>query len=319
MWTSHPKYHSALKEFASHLPKWTSSSSDARKIHFFGRSPLPKILFICGGDPELCENREKIEAYISKHSKNLLTFRAEYAWDTIVASKSTVNALKLEEWLADFSDAVLILVESFGTVAELGAFSMADSLRKKLLPILNKDFEGDESFINTGPVRWVNEDSVYRPCIYTDFNYILSCMPSVLERVDVKRSKVYSSRDDDSTYGVFKLNKKEMLFMVVLIVISLGPIEDDHIIDVCKSVYGVKGRKEISDIRFIISLSVGLGIASRLGYKGKNYYYCEKYNKFTNNIAMNDFSKASQRIRTRCLSHLYYIDEYKEVLREISG
>ncbi|MDO6706749.1 retron St85 family effector protein [Photobacterium sp. 1_MG-2023] len=317
MWSNHPKYHKALDELASHLPDPHSVNKDLRRTKFFGHHPFPKILFICGGDPNYCQNRSIIEEYINKHSKNLLTFRAEYAWETIVEAKSTVNALKLEEWLADFSDTVLILVESFGTVAELGAFSMSDSLRKKLLPILEKKFEHDESFINTGPVRWVNEDSKYGPTIYTDFNSILTSMPIVLSRVDVRRSKIYSSRDEDDTYGHYKLDKKEMLFMVVLVIVSLGPLDEENIIEICKYIYGIKGRKDIEDVRFIISLSVALEIVSSFKFNNDKYYYCHDYSKLSSNSAMSTFSRISQNIRSRCLSHLFYIDEFKKVLEAI--
>ena len=110
---------------------------------------MPKIVFICGGDESYCKNRAKLETYIQNHLPKYLTFRAENAWAVISEhfnsdkSNKETNALALEEWLADFSDIVIILVESFGTVAELGAFSLSPVLRKKLIPILDKRYKDD--------------------------------------------------------------------------------------------------------------------------------------------------------------------------------
>jgi hypothetical protein len=138
MWFKHPKYLVARKHFASEFTPW--------KLTVLHQS-LPKVLFICGGDDKYCKNRKLIEEYFQRHLQELLTFRAEDAWK-VISQVDSANVLALEEWLADFSDVVIILIESFGTVAELGAFSLSNTLRKKLLPIIDNSYVKDESFIN---------------------------------------------------------------------------------------------------------------------------------------------------------------------------
>lgn len=129
--------------------------------------------------------------------------------ETIRSNYNFINALQLEEWLADLSDAVIIIVESFGTVAELGAFSISEPLRTKLLPILDKRFKNDESFINTGPVSWVNQDSIYKPSIYADFETILTVIPDIIDKIDSGRPKFYTSRVKETTIGSFLFSKKK--------------------------------------------------------------------------------------------------------------
>jgi F-type H+-transporting ATPase subunit a len=58
---------------------------------------------------------------------------------------------------------VLIVVESAGTFAELGAFSLSEPLRKKLLPIVDKQFEGVQSFIE--PIIIFVRDEIVKPNI----------------------------------------------------------------------------------------------------------------------------------------------------------
>ncbi|PLC55975.1 retron St85 family effector protein [Photobacterium carnosum] len=323
MWFNHPKFVIAKKELIEQLSNSSAITNDSleaknARSNIFRKITLPKIAFICGGDPRYCKNREKIENYIINHADTVMTFRAEYAWETIMNTKKNVNALKLEEWLADFSDVVIILVESFGTVAELGAFSISPKLRRKLLPILDKKYQHDESFINTGPIKWVNDDSVYKPAIYADFNTILTSMPEVLGRIDKKRSKTYKSRNNSSTYGKYKFTSKELLFSVIIIITSIGPVDEDSILDICHEAFSIITNSEKEEIKFIITLCVALGIVKNSLIKDSNYYTCLNYKKLYSNEATKSLLEISQKIRSRCLSSLIYIDEFKDKIKEIS-
>jgi hypothetical protein len=90
----------------------------------------------------------------------------------------------MEADLADLADLVAIVVESPGTFAELGAFSLSDRLRKKILAILDEDHEKDPSFINTGPVQWINQDSDFKPVIYGPLDRILETVDEIESRIE---------------------------------------------------------------------------------------------------------------------------------------
>ncbi|GLY60260.1 hypothetical protein Pcaca05_11180 [Pectobacterium carotovorum subsp. carotovorum] len=94
MWFRHPKYLNARKDFIKNF-----SPSELNQLNY----SLPKILFICGGEDKTCKNRGFLEHYIKRHHKEYLTFRAELAWEVISSNDKgkNVNALALEEWLAD--------------------------------------------------------------------------------------------------------------------------------------------------------------------------------------------------------------------------
>ncbi|WP_050907916.1 retron St85 family effector protein [Vibrio harveyi] len=321
MWFKHPNFISAKQYLISQFKgiersKKSSDMKEARSA-LFGRSALPKLLFICGGDPRYCKRRGEIENYLSKHAKHLLTFRAEYAWETISNTQSSVNALELEEWLADLSDAVIIIVESFGTVAELGAFSLSEPLRTKLLPILDRQYANDESFVNTGPVRWVDRDSVYRPTIYADFDTILTAVPEVLARIDSDRPKFYYSREGDKTLGNFLFTKKEMLFVIILIITSIGPVNDENIIDICKKSFGISKKSDVSEIRLLISLCVALEIVEPITISGYICYTCHDYTKLYNTSTTNHLLNTSQKLRGACVSKLIYIEEYVSEIKRL--
>jgi hypothetical protein len=71
-----------------------------------------------------------------KHNPKFGIFYAERVWELMV-QKADRDALQMEAELAFLADLVVIIVESPGTFAELGAFSLSGPLRKKLLPIID--------------------------------------------------------------------------------------------------------------------------------------------------------------------------------------
>lgn len=304
MWFRHPKYIKAKEQFIAEI-----SNLDFTNITHH----LPKVLFICGGDERYCNNRSIIEKYITKHHPLYLTFRAEYAWKVISKTAETdknTNALALEEWLADFSDIVIILVESYGTVAELGAFSLSSALRKKLLAILDKTYANDESFINTGPVRWIDSESKFKPCIYTDFKTILTCMPEVEDRLT---KKFMSSVASENLYGKFKYSKKLLLFFILYLISSLGPISQKEVISIIKDTIEVHDKKLVS---FILSIGVALKIFGEFSIGNDSYFTCLDYDKFFRTPPTQRFLNRIQLSRAQSLSKLIYIPSYKEALTE---
>jgi hypothetical protein len=63
------------------------------------------------------------------------------------------DLLELEEYLADFSDLVIVFVESPGSIAELGAFATLEPLAPKTLAVINSSHDRSGTFIADGPVQ----------------------------------------------------------------------------------------------------------------------------------------------------------------------
>jgi hypothetical protein len=112
---------------------------------------------------------------------------------------------------------VIIIVESAGTFAELGAFSHVDPLRKKLLLIIDQQYRKDNSFINTGPVRWVDAESDFKPTIWVDLNTILRCAKEIEAQIDSIPRPKPSKVSDLAT------SRKHLLFFVCDLVAIIAP------------------------------------------------------------------------------------------------
>ncbi len=300
-WNNNINYLLAKKEFVKVLSTQL----------FNLRVALPKIVFICGGHEDYCKNRGLLEKYFKKNLPRFITFRAEDAWNIIQQSNENANALELEAWLADFSDVIIILVESFGTVAELGAFSMNEKIRKKLLPILDLKYKNNLSFINTGPIKWINKDSNYRPSVFTEFSTILTCMGDIEEKINKRyweENYVFQSN------GKYNYSNKHFLFFYVYVLASLGPIDFSEIILITDQMLDFKNKKYI---QLIISMGVALKIFQNNIINGIEYYTCVDYEKLFTSESTNSHLKRIQKTRARNIDSLLKIKEYRNILNEI--
>lgn len=71
-----------------------------------------------------------------------------------------------EQHVAELSSVVVIFVESAGSIAELGAFSLLDGVADKLLVFMSENHYTQESFIKLGPISYLEKVRNRPPRIY---------------------------------------------------------------------------------------------------------------------------------------------------------
>jgi len=114
-------------------------------------------VFLCGADINKKEKlRYKIASALKKEYWYDLVY-PEDIFDELLYSSRTKDLLSLERLLADSVDAIVLIPESPGSFAELGAFANDDKLRNKLVCIVDKKYKKDKSFINQGPLNLVKK------------------------------------------------------------------------------------------------------------------------------------------------------------------
>lgn len=75
-----------------------------------------------------------------------------------LAKSSFSNLLDLEEFIAAVVHAVLLIVESPGSMCELGAFVKTPEIREKLIVVMPGDFKNAPSFITNGAIKYLEEN-----------------------------------------------------------------------------------------------------------------------------------------------------------------
>lgn len=121
----------------------------------------PKFVFLCGAAYDKVgyenTNRGIMQKYLKSKSEDIFFVLSEELWED--GFDSNIDLLTFEEFLAEVSDSIILFVESPGSFCELGAFSYAEKLfSDKLIIVIDKKFEGDKSFIMTGPTAKAKKD-----------------------------------------------------------------------------------------------------------------------------------------------------------------
>jgi hypothetical protein len=123
---------------------------------------FPALLFFCGGrifdasSPTPGSVRDAVfRAFSIKHTAlSRRIFLAEDFKDWMHDSVYR-ELFTFEQDLASLSSAIVLFVESAGSIAELGAFSQLDGVKQKLLIFLQTKHYQQDSFITLGPIKYL--------------------------------------------------------------------------------------------------------------------------------------------------------------------
>jgi len=140
------------------------------KSVFLGSSKVSfpeRVYFLCGGP--LSKSNSKITSLrdymfksrdkIFSDGRIMLAERAAEKFDT----KLFDNLLVLERHIASICTGTVLVSESVGSIAELGAFSQIDEINKRMLVLIQSGHYSQTSFVKDGPIRYLenlNEECV---------------------------------------------------------------------------------------------------------------------------------------------------------------
>lgn len=193
------------------------------------------------------------------------------------------NLVDLEEQIAALSTLILLVVESAGSIAELGAFSFIPSFRQKLSVVLEGSFQDRRSFIMDGPVAMVEKEnsSSGGPSKWYALNWLKKTKKP---RIDLSRAERAARRIvkeilDPAIKGVsgrvlFRAENIEHQILLVADIVSLcGPLLISEIMEVLsgldlKTERGIEQGK-VEEYLFLLQ---NLGHLSKTR-AGNNYFY----------------------------------------------
>lgn len=208
----------------------------------------PKIAFLCGGTPtSVHDNTENKRHFLSVRS--YIASKLEINFSSLVF----VNAEDVKDWssyniysdlieferdVAHISKSIVLFVESPGSIAELGSFSIIPEISRKLSVFVHQDFSTEDSYISLGPlkklannksnihyIKWSieektingNSEKVFKEGSMPDWDdYVCN---AIKESID----KVNRIDKDNDEY----IRTKEILFMHDLIILFTALNEDE--------------------------------------------------------------------------------------------
>ena len=127
------------------------------------------IIFLCGGPTAPSESRpQSIRDFFLRRIKDTepalyeRIFLAEKisTWaEDMIQARYTPDLLTFESHVSGLSSAVSLIVESPGSIAELGSFCLLSGVQKRLMVVLQNDMANTKSFISLGPVSYLKRFS----------------------------------------------------------------------------------------------------------------------------------------------------------------
>ncbi|WP_412050262.1 retron St85 family effector protein [Hoeflea sp. Naph1] len=130
-----------------------------------------EFIFFCGGrssnDPR---DPVSLRHYLLEEKKIASRLEAKIvlaeAANQLYRDTSYKDLITYEEDIAKISRIVLLIAESSGSLAELGAFASTEHLMRKLYVIMQEEYYLAESFVRFGPVKRLENEGATRVAFY---------------------------------------------------------------------------------------------------------------------------------------------------------
>ncbi|CAJ0882677.1 hypothetical protein AMST5_03359 [freshwater sediment metagenome] len=121
-----------------------------------------KFIFLCGGaigNTRPGSRPENLRDYIYRVRPLHLTHPTVLAEDAVQLFRDSdySDLISFEEDVARIAAVVLVIAESAGSLAELGAFASNDTIRQVLRVVIQDEYEKAESFVRYGPVQRITK------------------------------------------------------------------------------------------------------------------------------------------------------------------
>lgn len=304
------------------MSKWiyTSELIENIKAHLDNETSrfitCPKFVFLCGKNIELQKyeesNRGTIQKWLAAKSKNIFFVLSEKLWEDDF--DSNIDLLTFEDFLAEVSDSIILLVESPGSFCELGAFAYTEKLfNDKLIIIIDEKYKNDKSFIMSGPVAKVKKDGA--KVVFAPLEGALLSSSELRNTLDNLVDQLSSKTASINKRTPNKENSNVLISVFVLEILELikllQPIPRRKLIEIYKEVKGFSsftfvkknGDKYHNEIHvdYIIKLLKNAGLVIE-NIDGLEYVKEElqplmlKYNKKT---------ETKERLRLYCKRYRY--------------
>jgi len=186
--------------------------------------------------------------------------------------------ISFEEDVARVASIVLVISESPGSLAELGAFASEPVIRKALRIIISEEHENSESFVRYGPVKRIenikrdfkgvfpwkinkNNGKVVKTSIQPHFREICDFINKRISEVPI--SSLYD-----------QLNDEERVFYDIIWLLSLFDLSPpEPLYEAVRLVHPLVSDQDIRDKLFVLKTVQWI---ESFSYSGKDYYFLPK-------------------------------------------
>lgn len=176
--------------------------------------PYDGFIFLCGGRLSSTSSppvslRHAIQTALTKNVKLSERVRiAEHYKDWTSGSLYT-DLLEFERHIAELSSVIVLILESPGSLVELGLFSAIDEYQDKLLVVTESKYYQSNSFIDLGPIAFLeakkNNRTEYHTWKINNFNDEKLDIDKMFEAASLIEESI-TKRISSKSYRTFSFN-----------------------------------------------------------------------------------------------------------------
>jgi hypothetical protein len=238
-----------------------------------------KFVFLCGGT--IASNGSTTPVSLRDYLYRIRQLSRRIRGEVVLAEKANQlyrdthysDLISFEEDIARIAAVVLVIAESPGSLAELGAFASNETIRKALRIIMRTGHFEQESFIRYGPVQRSKNDGVDFVGVYpwetraTNNVVLISVKPHYSEMIKF----VNGHLDAASKTTQFKPTDDTSLFYIIYWVIYLSlAISFAPLANILQILLPTIEHREIRNKIYCMKLA---GWIDEFPYSGKSYYF----------------------------------------------
>ena len=281
------------------------------------------IVLLCGGqvkckvapdgpDPTVSSLRHAITRLHTDYE----VFRPEEidSWQSDAIFK---DLMRFELELAAVCSLIIIILESEGAIAELGAFSQVPELGEKIIAVCPEKFKNANSFINFGILRFIaaNNDSNVKSYPWTpNQNPFIVCDELV---ADVA-ADIQEELDKLPKTESLKVNRHSHILVLICEFLRLfSALKESEIAQYLK-IFGADVT--VDSLRGKLFLLQEFQLIKSQGYGGSDFYLCGKKSHHTLRLATLSVTKPKDllRIQSECLEFYNASSKHRNRIRAIS-
>ncbi|CAH1905834.1 conserved hypothetical protein [Candidatus Nitrotoga sp. HW29] len=203
------------------------------------------------------------------------------------------DLLLFEKDLGFLTSAVLIFLESPGSIAELGAFSQITSLSERLLVVVTENYHPTKSFISFGPLRSIQETQNHSNCICVIPELrperLVDHVHVIIEMLDKKILSIKSKKER------FDVSNLQHQIILILDFINLFSVLNKSELQLLASHFLVDMKyPRLNQLLFLLEK---IRLISRKHYGGIEYYqplnFKDEYVDYTSCVAASPYNRAT--------------------------
>jgi hypothetical protein len=238
------------------------------------------VIFFCGG--RMAPNATDRSAYslrdyvcrIRNGAVNIGTrFVLAETAQALYRDTSYRDLISFEEDIARIASVVLVISESAGSLAELGAFASEPIIRESLRIVINEAHEAEESFVRFGPIKRIqniNNDRIgVFPWRSKRNGQIVKASAGAIysDLVEYIKEKVEQIPD---SYAYSNLKETSIFYDIIWILNIFQAIPSEPLYEAVKIIHPNETDQTIRNKIFCLRIA---GWIDKFPYSNKIYYY----------------------------------------------